>query len=303
MKIPTHPVFRQIRLGFGLFSIVGLISFVLILPINSQPSLSRPAVKASFVSEPVLPHTTNLPAPEITAASVFVMDMDSGVVLFAKNPNRPQPPASVTKIMTALVAMDHYDDGSVLTVINGDKSLGNTADLVNGDQMVFHDLLYALLVPSGNDAAVTLAENYPGGYAKFVDKMNQKVDDLNLHNTHFSNVSGVEGGNHYSTTYDMAMIALEALKRSTFRLVVSTKDIVITSTKGHRYPLENTNKLLGKPGILGVKTGWTPEAGECLITYAQRNGHSVIISLFGSQDRFGETEKLLDWLYSNFIWE
>lgn len=302
MKITAHPRLRLARLSFELVAFTGLILFVLEAPLGMTFRLSEPSVKASFVSEPLIPHGSMVPPPEISAISTFIMDIDSGVVLFANNPIHRQSPASVTKIMTALVAMDTYEDGTVLTVMNGDKALGNKANLVSNDQLVSSDMLFALLVPSGNDAAVTLAENYPGGYSKFIDKMNQKTEALGLKNTHFSNVSGVEGVNHYSSAYDMAIIALEALKRSSFRNIVSTKDVVIKSLKDHLYPLESTNKLLDKPGFYGVKTGWTPEAGECLVTLAEKDGHPIIISLFGSKDRFGETEKMFDWVYDNYTW-
>ncbi|EKD53571.1 MAG: hypothetical protein ACD_61C00011G0005, partial [uncultured bacterium] len=212
-------------------------------------------------------------------------------------------PASLTKIMTSLVAMDYYQEDSVLTVVNGEASLGNTADLLKGDRLTALDVLYALLVPSGNDAAVTLAENYPGGYRLFLDKMNQKVAELGLKNTHFVNVSGVESPDHYTTAYDIAMIARNALGRRRFASIVFTKDITIQSLKGNTYSLASTNILLGKPGILGVKTGWTPESGECLVILAERDSHRILISLLNSKDRFGEGQKLVDWIFGNFTWQ
>ncbi len=133
--------------------------------------------------------------------------------------------------------------------------------------------------------------------------MNSKAIELGLNNTHFVNVSGVEGGNHYTSAYDIAMIARNALHRNLFASIVSTMKITVKSLNGHFYPLETTNKLLGQPGIFGIKTGWTPEAGECLVTFAEKDNHPILISLLNSKDRFGESEKLIDWIYTNYSWE
>jgi D-alanyl-D-alanine carboxypeptidase (penicillin-binding protein 5/6) len=302
MKINLKPA--QLRLLVNLFSLLGIGFFFILSPvIGKVPGSVKPVVKAAFISEPVLPSLSGVEAPELTAQGVFALDLDSGSILYDKNPHLLLKPASLTKIMTSLVAMDYYQEDSVLTVVNGEASLGNTADLLKGDQLTALDVLYALLVPSGNDAAVTLAENYPGGYRLFLDKMNQKVAELGLKNTHFVNVSGVESLDHYTTAYDIAMITRSALGRQRFASIVSTKDITIQSLKGNTYPLASTNILLGKPGILGVKTGWTPESGECLVILAERDSHRILISLLNSQDRFGEGQKLVNWIFENFTWQ
>lgn len=292
------------RFYFNLFSLTSLFGFFILFPVLGRlPGSIKPEVKAAYTSEPLLPVSQNLSPPRLTATGVFVMDLDSGVVLYDKNPHLRLPPASLTKIMTSLVALDHFSEDAVLKVINGQKSLGNTAKLVQGDELTASDMLYALLVPSGNDAAVTLAENYPGGYTAFLEKMNQKTTELGLTNTHFSNVSGVESARHFTSAYDIAIIARNALRRHSFSSIVSTKNIVLHSLKGRRYSLTSTNLLLGRPGILGVKTGWTPEAGECLVILGNQNDHPILISLLNSQDRFGEGQRLVDWVYSNFLWQ
>jgi len=301
MKIKLKP--SHLRLLVNLFSLLGIGFFFILSPvIGKVPGSVKPAVKAAFTSEPLRPSLSGVAAPDLTAQGVFALDLDSGSILYDKNPHFRLKPASLTKIMTSLVAMDYYQEDSVLTVVNGEASLGNTADLLKGDQLTALDVLYALLVPSGNDAAVTLAENYPGGYRLFLDKMNQKVAELGLKNTHFVNVSGVESLDHYTTAYDIAMITRSALGRQRFASIVSTKDITIQSLKGNTYPLASTNILLGKPGILGVKTGWTPESGECLVILAERDSHRILISLLNSKDRFGEGQKLINWVFENFTW-
>jgi D-alanyl-D-alanine carboxypeptidase (penicillin-binding protein 5/6) len=200
--------------------------------------------------------------------------------------------------MTSLIAMDYFQDDSVLKVVNGQASLGNTVDLIKGDELTASDIFYALLVPSGNDAAVTLAENYPGGYRIFLEKMNQKVTELGLKNTHFVNVSGVESPDHFTTAYDIAMITRRALDRQRFSTIVSTKNITLQSLKGHLYPLVSTNVLLGKSGILGVKTGWTPEAGECLVILAER-WSQILLNLLNSKTFWRKAGRLG---LLNFTW-
>lgn len=264
----------------------------------------KPVVKAFFTTEALLPRRNENPESiSLSALGVFVMDLNSGVVLFDKSPHKRLKPASLTKIMTALVAMDYFDEDSVIKVINGQKSLGNTIDLIKGDQFLARDMLYGLLVSSGNDAAVTFAENYPGGYNAFVQRMNTKAVELGLENSHFSNVSGVESADHYTTAYDIAMISREALDRPLLEGIVSTKKITLKSLKGNLYPLISTNILLDKPGFYGVKTGWTPEAGECLVILAEKDAHPILIALLHSKDRFGEGERIAKWIYNNYTWE
>lgn len=295
---------NKLRYSLDIFSLIALALFLVFVPTFGRIYRpTKPVVKAAYSSEPKSPVSQKISPPDLTATGIFVLDLDTGIILLDKNPHLRLKPASLTKIMTSLVALDYFSEDSVLTVLNGQRSLGNTAKLVKGDELTANDALYALLVPSGNDAAVTLAENYPGGYQAFLKRMNQKVTELGLTNTHFTNVSGVEGLNHYTTAYDIAMIARSAIARPFFSSIVSTKNITITSLKGHTYSLTSTNVLLGKPGILGVKTGWTPEAGECLVILATKQNHPVLISLLNSKDRFGEGQKIVNWVYSNFTWQ
>lgn len=285
--------------------LIPLLLFVSFLPVvKSPPDLRKPQVKAFFTDTAPLPsrkqNSTDL---GLTATGVFVMDLNSGVVLYDKNPHKRLKPASLTKIMTSLVALDYYKDDSVLKVINAQRSLGNTIDLLKGDQLLASDVILGLLISSGNDAAVTLAENYPGGYKAFVEKMNAKTLELGLENTKFSNVSGVEGADHFTTAYDIAMIARSALDRPVFESIVSKKKATLKSLNGHTYNINTTNILLGKPGYYGVKTGWTPQAGECLVILAEKDAHPILISILNSEDRFGEAQKIFNWVFENHTWE
>lgn len=304
MKQKPKITFPQSRTVLNVFALISLSVFMIVFPVlKSSPAFKKPRVMAAFVSEPQLPVSKGVPVPEITATGIFIADLNTGVVLYEKNANTRLKPASLTKIMTALVSMDYFDEDTVLSVRNGQSSSGNTIKLKKGDKLIAQDLLYGLLVPSGNDAAVTLAENYPGGYQAFVNRMNAKVTEMGLINTHFVNVSGVESQNHYTTAYDISMLAKAALSRPQFSSIVSTQKITIKSLKDNLYPLVTTNVLLGSPGIFGVKTGWTPEAGECLVILAEKDNHPIIISILNSEDRFGEAKTLFDWIYNNFSWE
>jgi len=295
---------KKFRFVANIFAGIAIILFFIFSPVLRPASIGvKPQVKASYISEPTSPTSKGIPVPDITATSLFIMDTETGAVLADKNPHQRLSPASLTKIMTALVALDYYDEDTILKVINGQRAIGSTANLKKNDELVASDVLYGLLVPSGNDAAITIAENYPGGYKAFIDRMNSKAVDLGLINSHFTNVSGVENPNHFTSAYDISIIAASALKRHLFTNIVSTQKITLKSLKGYFYPLETTNKLLGKEGIFGVKTGWTPESGECLVTLAEREGHSVIIAVLNSKDRFGESETLVDWVYQNYSWQ
>ena len=242
--------------------------------------------------------------PILSSQSVMAVDLTSGVTLYEKDPNKALLPASTTKIVTALVALDTYEENQVLKV--GRVSVeGQKMGLVMGEEMKFIDLLNGLLIYSANDAAEVLAQNHPGGRALFIGLMNKKVKDLGLTNTHFTNPVGLDDGAQYSTTRDLVVVSKYALKNPIFKEIVGTKEKTVYSTDGklvHR--LTNINKLLGSvPGVMGVKTGWTENARENLVTYIERDGKKVMIVVLGSSDRFGETKELIDWIFSSYSWE
>ena len=243
--------------------------------------------------------------PISSAKAIYIFEPLTGTVLYEKNAHERLPMASTTKIMTALVALDIYAPETLLTVYTADDAVGHTMKLLPQDHISVRDLLYGLLVSSGNDAALALAENYPGGdYRQFISQMNKKATVLGLTDTRFSNVSGLDDGNHYSSVRDLALLAKKLLENDLLRQIVSTKDITVTSADGHRYSLTNTNQLLGSlPGVLGLKTGWTPVAGQCLVTYTDRDGNQLITAILGSSDRFSDSENLINWAYSHTFWQ
>jgi len=231
--------------------------------------------------------------PDISAKAVVVMDKDSGVVLFSKNPNLLFSMASTTKIMTALVALDYYRMDDVLTVETQGVEGVNVGFTV-GEKLSFKDVLYAMLLPSGNDAALAIAENYPGGKDAFIKKMNEKNKLLHLANTNFADSIGLEDSSDYTTPLDLARLASIALENKIFAKIVATKTWEIADITGqNKYLLINLNKLLGVQGINGVKTGYTTEAGQVLVTSKKEGEHTLIIVVMDSQDRFFDTSKLL----------
>lgn len=268
-------------------------------------SYSSPKPKVSFPSPHPLPvNTTGVLPSELTAQGIIVVDIDSGVFLYQKNPDTQLFPASTTKIMTALVALDYYaldETVTVNTVITEKEVMG----LVHDEKITVENLLYGLLIPSGNDAAYTLAEHFPGGVTAFVAEMNAKAQILHLTNTHFVNPIGFDDPEQITTPKDLSRLSLFALKNPVINHIAGISQITVSDTTfSYFHALKNVNQLLGKiPGVSGLKTGRTQAAGECLVTTAQKNGKKILIVVLGSQDRFGETEQLLKWTFTNHEWK
>ena len=242
--------------------------------------------------------------PQVTAQGVYIVDIPSKVVLYQKNPDEEFLPASTTKIATALVTLDHYRLDDVLKV-NTVITDGSTMGLVHGEQITVESLLYGLLVESGNDAAYTLAENYPGGVSNFVTMMNKKAQQLHLTHTHFENPIGFDSPPNFTTPSDLARLAMAALQNKTFTKIIGIRNITVSDvTYTYFHSLTNVNELLGKiQGVAGVKTGYTQNAGEILVSEVKKNGHSVLFVVLHSDDRFGETKQLINWVFDNFQWK
>lgn len=242
--------------------------------------------------------------PILSAQSVLAIDLESGKTLFELNPDSTFLPASTTKIVTALVSLDHYHLDQVLRV-NGIGVEGQKMGLISNEDIRVEDLLYGLLIYSANDAAEVLAVNYPGGREAFISAMNRKAKEFNLDQTEFKNPSGLDDFGHVSTARDLVRISKHAMDNPIFSKIVSIENTVVTSADGKiKHKLVNINELLGEvDGVTGVKTGWTENARENLVTYLERDGNRVMIALLGSQDRFGETKELINWIFENYEWE
>jgi len=238
--------------------------------------------------------------PEISAEGAYVVDLKSFSPVFEKNSSLRFLPASITKIITALVSYDVYKLDGVLTVrriINE----GQTMEVVQGEKITVENLLYGLLVHSANDAAYVLADNYKDGADKFVKLMNEKAREIGMRNSLFKNPAGLDDFGQYITAYDLVLAGRELLKNKQLAKIVSTKTITVSDVDFKRFhQLQNVNKLLGEiPGIGGLKTGYTLDAGENLISFYKKDSRQFLIVILKSQDRFLDTKKMIDWLDSN----
>jgi len=274
--------------------------FIALILVNNQILRQIYINKVTTTTLPInkinpYPYVGEIPLLSLSAKAAIIVDSDSQVVIFSKNPNLRFPMASTAKIMTALTALDHFKDSDLLTVKNS-ATEGSILKIFPGEQFYFTDLLYAMLLPSANDAAVAIADNYPGGKEAFVKKMNEKANDLHLSDTQFVDPTGLEDTGDYTTVVDMARLSTAALQNKKLTEVTGTKQKTISDTFGKQYFLTNLNKLLGINGVTGIKTGTTEGAGEVLVTSAVRNGHTFIIVVMNSQDRFADTQALLNFI-------
>lgn len=274
-----------------------------VLALQEKPPVYL-ANSSSFNVNPLPVLQTRNTFPVLSAQGVYAYDLDSGVVLYEKNSDEVLFPASTTKIATALVAMDTYNMDEILNA-GTVKVEGSKMGLVWYENISVKDLLYGLLVLSANDAAEVLAANYPGGRAEFIKQMNLKARELKAPNTRFLNPSGLDEEGQKTTAKDLARISSQAMLNESFAEIVGTKSYIAKSAdEKFVHPLVNRNELLGTvPGVLGVKTGWTEGARENLVTQVERDGKRVMIALLGSQDRFGETKELIEWIFGNFEWK
>lgn len=242
-------------------------------------------------------------APPITSKAAVILDAKTGVTLFERNPNARQLPASTTKLMTALVALEKCTSDQTITV-RAYEHEPTQMGLTSGDVVTAKALLYGLLINSGNDAASVLSYSCAPTTEQFVEEMNQKAQEIEMKNSHFTNPEGFDDPMQYSTAKDLAKLARVAVANPLISKIVSTKSTVVTDVfQTKTYYLENINKLLGEvEGVEGIKTGQTVLAQEILITKTTRNGNTVIIVILGSLDRFKESKDLIEWTFANHHW-
>lgn len=238
--------------------------------------------------------------PEINGIAGFVVDINSGEVFFEKNSAKKLKIASLVKIMTAVVALEHKNLGSKIYVSQKAASIGeNSMGLSMGESYTLEQLLYGLMLSSGNDAAYAIAEGVAGSSDRFVDWMNFKAQDIGLKDTKFYDPSGLDDRT-YSTPQDLAILTKYAMKNENFKKIVATVETEIPYSKTNKFiPLYNqTNLLTTYPGVAGVKTGYTEEAGLCLVTYAKNQGVELVGIVLNSSDRKGDMIQMLDHSFS-----
>lgn len=258
--------------------------------------------------------------PQIVGVSGVILDANTGLVLFDKNKDAKLEPASTTKVMTALLALENLDLKQEV-IIDEETSFteGSRIYLLEGEKITVEDLLYALLLQSANDSAIALAKEISGSTAEFAKLMNSRAKEIGAVNTNFVNPNGLHAEGHYTTAYDLALIAQEAMRNDDFRKFITTyKHVIQATNKQPTRFLYNTNRLMYdektmvdangvlRPakydGAIGIKTGFTTEAGGCLVSGAERNGSEFIAVVLKSTDsgRFGDSIALLDFAFANY---
>ena len=240
----------------------------------------------------------------LNARSCIVLDRNSKKIIFGKNEYNRVKMASTTKIMTATVIIENCDLSQTVTVSKKAAGTGGSRlGLKTGDKITIRDLLYGLLLCSGNDAAIALAETAAGSVQNFSNMMNNKAKELGLNNSHFESPHGLDSDNHYTTAYELALLADYALQNSTFRNIVGTKNYTIT-INGYPKNITNTNELLGSlDGVYGVKTGFTNGANRCLVTSCKRGEMDIICVVLGCDTKNFRTQdsiKLINYTFENF---
>jgi len=241
--------------------------------------------------------------PPITAQAAVVVDAESGEVLWGLNEHERRAPASTTKIMTGILAIEAGDLDRVVTAeVDASQMVGSSVmGLRPGVQITVRDLLYGLMLPSGNDAAVELARAVDGDIGRFVDRMNRKAAELGLRDTHFMNPHGLDKRDHFSSAHDLAMLGRYAMGNEMFRQVAGAQYWQLSPPSD--YGLANGNTLLNPAtGVDGVKIGWTGRAGWTFVASAVRDGRRLIVTVLNSQDRNADAGALLDWAYASHDW-
>lgn len=238
----------------------------------------------------------------VSAQSAVVIEQSTGRVLYSKNADAHLPMASTTKIMTAICAIENGNlEDEVPISAHAATTEGSSMYLQEGEKMNLEELLYGLMLSSGNDAAVAIAEHF-GGNEAFVEMMNQKTKEVGALDTNFANPNGLPDESHYSTAHDMARITAYGLKNSEFAKIVSSKTYKVQG-EGKAYPrqLTNHNKLLGMcKGCIGVKTGFTKAAGRCLVSACERDGMTLICVTLNAPDDWRDHCNLYDTLFSEY---
>jgi serine-type D-Ala-D-Ala carboxypeptidase (penicillin-binding protein 5/6) len=247
-------------------------------------------------------------APE--AKSGILIERDTGKVMYEKQANEKLPPASMTKIMTLLLIMEELEKGSlkkddVIRISENAASMGGSQIFLEaGEEMTVNDLLKGIAIASANDASVALAERIAGSEEEFVNRMNDKVKELGLENTHFQNTTGLPAENHYSTAHDMAMMAKELLSHESITEYTSIYEDYLRKGSEDEFWLVNTNKLVRfYPGVDGLTTGFTNEAKYCLTATAKKNDMRVIAVVMGvdtPKERNAVVSKMLDYAFNTY---
>jgi len=273
--------------------------------------LAAALARRAATPPPVINRYITVPTPSgsvsglnLTATSVLAIDAATSQVLYSKDPDKQVPIASVTKIFTILVVLRDHSLNETVTVPKL-PAYEDGAVLLNapaGSKFKLEDLVKAALIPSDNDAADTLALYDAGSVSAFTAKMNQLMASWGISGVHFASASGLTDTNNYATATALASAARLLLTNQTIKAITDTQSATISDLAGKTYALTTSNELLQTPGFYGIKTGYTPAAGQCLVARASVHGHDVISVVLGSTDRFGETKMLINAISGGYTW-
>ena len=286
-----------------LYNILAIMGVSLALTIWAV--LYLPVIRPVWIATYWEPEFEYLPdytkGPQLGATSAILLEATTGTVLYAKNEHVRRPPASTTKILTDLLALEDGNSQDIVTISQRAAGVrGSSARISPRQRLPLGDLLYGLLLPSGNDAAVAIAEHLAGSETAFVRKMNTRAHELGALNTHFVNPHGLDNPDHYSTAFDLAMITRVALLYQQFAETVGQTQHS-ANFDGARWSWNNTNQLLFSfEGAEGVKTGTTSGAGHCLVAAASRDGRRLISVVLASRNRWHDSASLLEYGFQEF---
>jgi len=267
--------------------------FLLTQPCSAASSNSSSQKKSTSGKATTSPTKKSDPFPK--AAASYLIQVN-GKTIWAHNPDRKLPIASITKIMTAIIVLEHCQMDEIVTVSDCvTTETGTRLWLKPGEKLKVRDLLAAALINSACDACVALADHVAGSQSKFVEMMNTRASELGLKNTHFQNAAGHDHAENYSTANEITVLAKTALKNQFFSEMVSTDRKKITTINGKRtFQLKNTNDMLGTfEGTKGVKTGFTSQAGKCLVSLASKKGIHVMLVLLNSPKRWQMADEMM----------
>ena len=304
-------------------------------------------VPAALAAESTPPESTESPAPvtvtpkepveseilnsmQVEATAAILVDVGTGTVLYEYNAHEQRYPASITKVMTALLALEAVDQGQIsldqMVTLTSDLYQdigegGSSADLRVGEQLSVLDLLYCVLLPSANEACNALAQVVSGSIDAFVEQMNQRAQELGMEGTHYTNTHGYHNDDHYTTAYDIYLMCQAAMEHETFRAITSSRSHDLPATEFHEArTIYDTNALISSwqygsrylyQYATGIKTGSTPEAGYCLASSASKDGVDLVAVVLGAENpkredgstnrlQFSESSRLLDWGFNSF---
>ncbi len=288
---------RTLRQSISIIGVGVVLSFCMILSLPASASAKnlrhhRAAIHFVSASE------QELPWKKVPANSVLLKELRSGRVLYEHESEKRLSPASLTKIMSALVILEkgRLDEHATISK-NAARAPKTHLRLRTGEVFRLDDLLKAMLIVSANDACLAAVEHVGGTEEQFVEMMNAKATELELLDTHFSNGCGFDGPDHYSTAEDLAKLSEVAMQNPVFRELVREERDLIMPVSGHRpYLLHTTNRLLGQiPGVEGVKTGFTSKAGRCLIAKVSQNGNDLLLVILNSNRRWIMAKSLINY--------